>query len=197
MAIDLGALIFFICFLKMSLARSCSAVAARRGCGCGVARLGRRAFSASRDEPDGAAAAEVSRAEYESDAWPDGTPKRWRGRDAWKNYIDFDSPHRTQSDELNRQRIYFFHIDARGRLWRKELHKPDGHDGQMRDPRMLDFFLGHLQRNTTGMHEDRYPYLSRRAHERYFASCDEAPIVFNDLRDGERRSCCGATRARP
>jgi len=181
----------------MSLARSCSAVAARRGCGCGVARLGRRAFSASRDEPDGAAAAEVSRAEYESDAWPDGTPKRWRGRDAWKNYIDFDSPHRTQSDELNRQRIYFFHIDARGRLWRKELHKPDGHDGQMRDPRMLDFFFGHMQRNTTGMHEDRYPYLSRRAHERYFASCDEAPIVFNDLRDGERRSCCGATRARP
>ena len=181
----------------MSWARSCSAVAARRGCGCGVARLGRRAFSASRDEPDGAAAAEVSRAEYESDVWPDGTPKRWRGRDAWKNYIDFDSPHRTQSDELNRQRIYFFHIDARGRLWRKELHKPDGHDGQMRDPRMLDFFFGHMQRNTTGMHEDRYPYLSRRAHERYFASCDEAPIVFNDLRDGERRSCCGATRARP
>jgi hypothetical protein len=124
------------------------------------------------------------------DVWPDGTPKKFKGREAWKNWIDWDSPYRQQTDELNRQRHYFFHVDARGRLWRKELDRLDSHDGQMRDPRMLDFFFGHMQRNRTGLHATLFPYMSFRIHEHYFTSCTDAPVVFNDLRDGELRFLC-------
>ena len=28
------------------------------------------------------------------DCWPDGTPKKFKGREAWKNWIDWESPHR-------------------------------------------------------------------------------------------------------
>ena len=137
-----------------------------------------------------AADAEVDIRAFSAESWPDGTPKKFRGREAWKNWIDFDSPHTEQSDLLNRQRHYFFHVDERGRLWRKELHALEEHQGQLREPRILDFFFGHLQRNRTGAHEDRFPYVSFRAHEHYFTSCAEMPIVFNDLRDGELRHLC-------
>ena len=137
-----------------------------------------------------AAAAEVSAENYSSDTWPDGTPKRYRGREAWKNWIEFNSPYTSQADELNRLRHYFFHVDSRGRLWRKELHRLDEHDGEMRDPRTLDYFFGHMQPNATGLHQERFPFLSRRAHEHYFTSCAVSPIVFNDLREGELRLLC-------
>jgi len=148
--------------------------------------------SADDDNDDEAAsqAAEVSPAEFRAAVWPDGTPKAFRGREAWKNYIDFDSPHKSQSDELNRMRHYFFHVDSRGRLFRQELQQRVGHEGQIREPRTLDFFFGHMQRNRTGLHEAQYPYVSFRAHEHYFTSCEETPIVFNDLRDGELRCLC-------
>ena len=32
--------------------------------------------------------------------------------------------------------------------------------------------------------------VSRRMHEHYFTRCTDAPIVFNDLRDGELRHLC-------
>ena len=70
-----------------------------------------------------------------ADYWPDGTPKKFRGREAWKNWIDWDSPHQTETDELNRARHYFWHVDSRGGLWRKELNHPDQTFGQMRDAR--------------------------------------------------------------
>ena len=127
---------------------------------------------------------------FSAETWPDGTPKKYRGRDAWKNWIDFDSPHKAESDELNRKRHYFFHVDARGRLWRKELHRLHEHDGQLRDSRLLDYFFGHMQRNRTGLHEENFRYVSLRAHEHYFTSCIESPVVFNDLRDGELRHIC-------
>eukprot|EP00966_Prymnesium_polylepis_P303582 7012935-Prymnesium_polylepis.1 len=92
-------------------------------------RAALRAYSSKREGTtsaaeveEQAAAAEVSAAEFSADRWPDGTPKRYRGREAWKNWIDFESQHTGQTDELNRMRHYFFHVDARGRLWRKELH---------------------------------------------------------------------------
>jgi len=145
----------------------------------------------NRQHDEGAASAEVSSPEFAADVWPDGTPKRYRGRDAWKNWIEFNSPYKDQTDELNRQRHYFFHVDSRGRLWRKELHRLNEHDGQMRDASTLDFFFGHLQRNTTSsVYHDLFPFISRRAHEQYFTSCADAPIVFNDLRDGELRFLC-------
>ena len=123
------------------------------------------------------------------DFWPDGTPKKFRGREAWKNWIDWESPHRQQTDELNRARHYFWHVDHRGRLWRKELDQPDRTFGQMRDTRILDYFFGHMQRNTTGLYGG-YPFISFRMHEHYYTSCSDSPVVFNDLREGELRYIC-------
>ena len=137
-----------------------------------------------------AAAAECSASEFVADLWPDGTPKRFRGREAWKNWIDYDSPFKSQTDELNRMRHYFFHVDDRGRLWRKELHRLEEHDGEVRDSRTLDYFFGHMQVNTTGKYQNLFPFLSRRAHEHYFTSCSAAPVIFNDLREGELRLMC-------
>ena len=122
--------------------------------------------------------------------WPDGTPKKFRGREAWKNWIDWDSPYREPTDENNRARHFFWHVDSRGRLWREELDRPGERFGQMRDTRVLDFFFGHVQRNETGLHGAEYPFVSFRMHEHYFTRCADAPVVFNDLRDGELRHVC-------
>jgi len=139
---------------------------------------------------DEAAAAEVSPEAWASDHWPDGTPKQFKGRDKWKNWIDWDSRYKEQTDELNRRRHYFYELDARGRLFRKELHRLDTHDGQIRDAAILNHFFGHIQRNTTGLYADLFPWVSLRMHEHYFTRCADAPIVFNDLRDGKLLHLC-------
>lgn len=138
---------------------------------------------------DAAADAEVSAAAWASDFWPDGTPKKFTGQNKWKNWIEWDSTFTAQTDELNRARHYFFSVDSRGRLWRKELHRLESHDGQIRDTKILDHFFGHMQRNTTGLHAGLFPWVSFRMHEHYFAQCAEgtAPVVFTDFRDGELR----------
>jgi hypothetical protein len=137
-----------------------------------------------------ATAAEVSPEAWASDHWPDGTPKKFKGRDKWKNWVDWDSSFKEQTDELNRLRHYFFEVDSRGRLFRKELHRLDTHDGQVRDPSILNHFFGHMQRNCTGLYADLFPFVSFRMHEHYFTRCADAPVVFNDLRDGELRHLC-------
>ena len=110
---------------------------------------------------DDAAAAEVSAESWSSDHWPDGTPKKFTGRDKWKNWIKWDSKFTEQSDELNRARHYFYELDARGRCFRRELSKLDGpHDGQLRDPAILNHLLGHMQRNTTGLYAELFPWVS-------------------------------------
>ena len=76
-----------------------------------------------------ATAAEVSPEAWASDHWPDGTPKKFKGRDKWKNWVDWDSSFKEQTDELNRLRHYFFEVDSRGRLFRKELHRLEETDG--------------------------------------------------------------------
>eukprot|EP00928_Gymnodinium_smaydae_P090120 TRINITY_DN73969_c0_g1_i1.p1 TRINITY_DN73969_c0_g1~~TRINITY_DN73969_c0_g1_i1.p1 ORF type:complete len:320 (-),score=62.99 TRINITY_DN73969_c0_g1_i1:39-998(-) len=151
------------------------------------------------------------------DVWPDGTPKKFRGKDAWKNWIRWDSPFRDQTDELNRQRHFFFEVDNKGALWRLELDRPGERFGQLRHAKAVDAFLSHIQQNVTGHFESLFPFVSLRTHEHYFVRwaadaegvssnsaqeaagsldalelprvrrADEAPIVFNDLRDGELR----------
>jgi hypothetical protein len=110
------------------------------------------------------------------DYWPDGTPKKFRGREAWKNWVRWDSPHREQTDELNRARHYFWHVDGRGRLWRKELDQPGRTFGQMRDARTLDFFFSHMQRNETGLYANDFPFISFRMHEHYFTCATREPF---------------------
>ena len=44
--------------------------------------------------------------------------------EAWKNWINWDSAYTEQTDELNRRRHFFYHVDNRGRLFRRELGEP-------------------------------------------------------------------------
>eukprot|EP00123_Amoebidium_parasiticum_P010425 comp20095_c0_seq1/m.24764 comp20095_c0_seq1/g.24764 ORF comp20095_c0_seq1/g.24764 comp20095_c0_seq1/m.24764 type:complete len:230 (-) comp20095_c0_seq1:60-749(-) len=113
------------------------------------------------------------------DSW-----KKWKGADEWKNWVDWESKYRSQSDELNRKRHYFWYLDAKGRLLRRELHEPERTFGQMREAKILDYFFTHLERNRTGEYLPAYPYLSVRMHEHYFLACEAGPIVFTDLRHG-------------
>jgi len=87
-------------------------------------------------------------------------------------------------------RHFFFRVDGKGQLWRLELDQPGQNFGQLKESRMLDFFFSHLQRNTEYSQYKGFPYLSQRMHERYFVSCSNAPLVFNDLRDGELQFLC-------
>ena len=77
--------------------------------------------------------------------WPDGTPKKFRGADTWRNWINYDSRFKGYDDELNRARHYFWELDAKGRLWKLELHEPGRRFGQMRHAAVLDHLFGHLQ----------------------------------------------------
>ncbi|CAK8994733.1 unnamed protein product [Durusdinium trenchii] len=67
--------------------------------------------------------------------WPDGAPKRFRGKDAWKSWINWESPFNGSSDQLNRERKFFWEVDDKGALWRLELHEP-GRWGEMRHPKV-------------------------------------------------------------
>lgn len=53
-----------------------------------------------------------------------------------------------------------------------------------KDKVFLEFFFKRLRRNTTGRHEDAFPYLSLCGRERNFIRCDDLPIVFTHLLDG-------------
>jgi len=140
------------------------------------------------------------RSELQTACWPDGTPKQFQDpKENWKNWINWEAPYKDQTDELNRKRQFFFEVDTKGRLWRKEFHDLSVRHGEMKDARILDFFFGHVQRNLTGSFEDTFPWVSYRVHEQYFLRCAPpssgqdapediaatgAPVVFNDLRDG-------------
>jgi len=118
--------------------------------------------------------------------WPDGTPKKFQGKESWKNWIDWDSPYTELTDEMNRKRHFFWKVDSKGRLWRLELDQPGQSFGQMKDPSIIDYFFGHIELNATGQYDEDFPFLSRRRHEMYFVCCDDSPVVFNDLRcEGE------------
>ena len=92
--------------------------------------------------------------------WPDGTPKKFQDpKDEWKNWIDFDAPYAELTDVLNRQRVFFWEVDTKGRLWRKEIDHPDKRFGEMKDARIVDYFYGHVQRNRTGEYEEEWPWV--------------------------------------
>jgi hypothetical protein len=126
--------------------------------------------------------------------WSLGSPKEYQGAaDEWKNWIDWNSKFKAQTDELNRDRHFFFTADDKGRLWRKELHELDKHQGEVKDGKFLDYFYSRVQRNTTGLHTD-WPYVSFRLHEHYFVRSSSehsgAPVAFNDLQDGMLTFTC-------
>jgi len=102
---------------------------------------------------------------------------------SWQKWINFNSPFHAESDQLNRLRHYFWHVDSRGRLYRRHLAHSSGFNGQLTHPRVVNQILSQVQYNSAvASYNPYYPYLSLRAHEHYFISCQErTPIVFRDL----------------
>lgn len=127
--------------------------------------------------------------------WPDGSHKKFVGKDAWKNWIDWDSPFREETDELNRRRHFFYHVDDRGRLFRRERAQPTPKppNGEIRDAAFIGYFFSHVQptlgfgrRLETDEHAtiyaaEGYQFVCRRAHEAYWLSCNSAAVVFNQF----------------
>ena len=144
------------------------------------------------------------------ESWPDGTPKKFQGKESWKNWINYDTKHDNLTDELNRLRHFFWEVDTRGKLWRLEIDELDGDGhvvgaprrcGQMREPKILDFFFPHVYMNDTQLYQRNFPFVVRRAHEMYFCrttwdptNSKISPIVFNNLAENHttlRHSCPG------
>eukprot|EP01043_Picozoa_sp_COSAG02_P015957 COSAG02_NODE_692_length_18432_cov_12.452681_7_plen_395_part_00 len=126
---------------------------------------------------------------------PDESQKKFVGKDAWKNWIDWDSPFREETDELNRRRHFFYHVDDRGRLFRRERAQPPpkSPNGEIRDAGFIGYFFSHVQptlgfgrRPETDEHAriyaaEGYHFVCRRAHEAYWLSCNSAAVVFNQF----------------
>ena len=145
------------------------------------------------------------------DTWPDGTPKKFQGKEAWKNWINYNTDHNNLTDELNRLRHFFWEVDAHGKLWRLEIDALDTEGnmvgtprrcGQMREVKILDFFFPQLKTNDSEMYSKDFPFLVRRAHEMYYCrttwdpnGVQSYPVVFNNLEEDNtllRHSCPGS-----
>ena len=132
-----------------------------------------------------------------TETWPDGTPKKYQGKETWKNWINYDTEHNNLTDQLNRLRHFFWEVDAHGKLWRLEIDELDKNGkivgtprrcGQMREAKILDFFFPKLKLNDSEMYSEDFPFLVRRAHEMYYcrtkwdpSNSKSYPIVFNNL----------------
>ena len=187
--------------------------------GCARPRSGRRAAIAQgsagvralSSSSEGAGAGEDAAADV--DRWPDGTPKAHQGATAWKNWINFDSRHDALTDRLNRRRHFFWEVDARGALWRVEVEGIDDTDeaaprmdadcterrtGQMREAKIVDDFFGRVRANDTGLYEDRFPFLVRRAHELYFCKATWMPApACREEEEEEAEARGGDTESQP
>lgn len=108
-----------------------------------------------------------------------GTQKRWVH--FYPNPINFESEYQGANDKLNRLRHYFWVVDNRGRLWRRELNPKAPLQGEMRQPDFKDKFFQKLHINNMKDVYPDFPYLSIRGKELNFVTCGHSPIVFHDL----------------
>jgi len=122
----------------------------------------------------------------------------------WQKWINYESPFKSQTDELNRKRHYFWRVDSKGRMLRRELHVPNETFGELKAPKARDLLLAVVKRNTTGQYiepengsetssttNNCFPFLAMRLHEHNFMQCEElSPIVYHDLVDSSDQSIC-------
>ena len=117
----------------------------------------------------------------------------------WQKWINYESPFKTQTDELNRKRHYFWKVDAKGRMLRRELHAPNETFGELKAPKARDLLLAVVKRNKTGFYIEPengnttncFPFLAMRLHEHNFMQSEElSPIVYHDLVDSSDVSVC-------
>eukprot|EP01059_Diplonema_ambulator_P016193 TRINITY_DN2753_c0_g4_i1.p1 TRINITY_DN2753_c0_g4~~TRINITY_DN2753_c0_g4_i1.p1 ORF type:complete len:182 (+),score=26.91 TRINITY_DN2753_c0_g4_i1:163-708(+) len=89
---------------------------------------------------------------------------------------------------LEEVREYFYYVNDHGNLYhliRKEdawgPRGPPRGPAHLRDGKFLNFFFGLLKENTTGLHEQEFPWVSRCKGERNFLRSSDRPIVYTSL----------------
>ncbi|XP_032298493.1 UPF0598 protein C8orf82 homolog, partial [Coturnix japonica] len=55
-----------------------------------------------------------------------------------------------------------------------------------KDERFLSFFFRHLRPNVTGRYVDSFPFVSHCGPERNYVRCQDLPIVFNGVLEGDK-----------
>ncbi len=86
------------------------------------------------------------------------------------------------------ERIYFYVIDGKGRLY---------HDGTLQDDiAFLDFFFKRLKPNDTGLYSE-YPFVSPCGREMNFIQSAGTPYVFRMLDIGQNALIYGGTLSQP
>uniref|UniRef100_A0A8C3LM07 Chromosome 8 open reading frame 82 n=1 Tax=Chrysolophus pictus TaxID=9089 RepID=A0A8C3LM07_CHRPC len=83
-----------------------------------------------------------------------------------------------------RRREYFYCVDTHGRLFLDDA-KVKNFITCFKDERFLAFFFHHLQPNRSGRYEDSFPFLSPCGPEHNFVRCQDLPIVFTRVLEGE------------
>ncbi|XP_058493616.1 UPF0598 protein C8orf82 homolog [Solea solea] len=91
-----------------------------------------------------------------------------------------------------RIREYFYYMDHQGQLFLDDT-KMKNFVTCFKDKQFLVFFFSRLRSNQSGRYEDDFPFLSLCGRERNFLRCDDRPVVFTHLLQGDREllSYCG------
>uniref|UniRef100_A0A3P8UTS0 Chromosome 8 open reading frame 82 n=1 Tax=Cynoglossus semilaevis TaxID=244447 RepID=A0A3P8UTS0_CYNSE len=91
-----------------------------------------------------------------------------------------------------RIREYFYYIDHQGQLFLDDT-KVKNFVTCFKDKQFLVFFFTRLRSNQSGRYGEDFPFISLCGRERNFLRCDDRPIVFTQLLQGEQQllSYCG------
>ena len=81
-------------------------------------------------------------------------------------------------------REYFYYIDHQGMLYLDDARMKN-FTSCFKEKQFLKFFFSRLKFNDTGRYYPDFPYLSPCGRERNFIRCDDLPLVFTNVLDGE------------
>ncbi|XP_076448976.1 UPF0598 protein CG30010-like [Babylonia areolata] len=81
-------------------------------------------------------------------------------------------------------REYFYYIDHQGQLFLDDA-KMKNFTSCFKEKDFLVFFFKRLKRNNTDRFSKDFPYLSPCGPERNFIRCDDTPVVFTHILQGE------------
>ncbi|KAG8233221.1 hypothetical protein J437_LFUL013276 [Ladona fulva] len=81
-------------------------------------------------------------------------------------------------------REYFYYIDHQGMLFLDDSRMKN-FTSCFKDTDFLVFFFKRVQMNNTGRYEEEFPFLSLCGRERNFIRCDDTPIVYTQVIQGE------------
>lgn len=104
----------------------------------------------------------------------------WLFQSEQRNYVTYIQG---QSPEP-RIREYFYYIDHQGQLFLDDT-KIKNFVTCFKDKKFLIFFFSRLRRNESGRYQDHFPFLSLCGRERNFLRCDDRPLVFTHLLQGD------------